>query len=288
MVATAESQAALVQTNLPKLKASQVVVELDRRDTLAAITLAIETIKRRDPEAIVVVTAADSFLEPNTCFGAVFERAHQAGIFESDALCCFGLVPARAETGFGYIHRGEALAQGVSKVHAFKEKPDRATAESYVDSGDYLWNAGSFAWRASAFLGEVERQQPELLAGIQCYLDTDPSQHQERRDIYAGLEKLSVDYGVMEGAREVVVLELDARFEDIGTWDAFVELGQLPPSNAISVDATNCVAIGEEDGSVAFVGVDDVIVVRQGERLLVMKRGAGQSVKRVHQQDRGV
>ncbi|MCK6440296.1 MAG: NTP transferase domain-containing protein, partial [Planctomycetes bacterium] len=280
---TAEQQSATVQAILPKLKATQVLSEPERRDTLAAVTLALETIARDDPQAIVIVTAADSFYSPNECFNEPVKLALDKGVFEEGTLCCFGVRPTRPETGFGYIQQGEHLGPGMYRAKAFIEKPDIELAKAYVASAGYFWNCGSFAWKASGFLTEVKRQQPELLDGVRAYLDA--GNESERRKSYAALPATSVDYGVMEGARHVAVLEVDAAFDDIGTWDALAALGQLDlhRDHALFVDANRCISVSP--GTVAFVGVENLIVVQHGDKTLVMKRGAGNRVKEAHRLD---
>lgn len=276
-IVTAEAQAAVIQTALPGIKATQVIVEPSARDTLAAVTLAMARIAEIDKEAIVVVTAADGHFEPNECFVKPLEAAIHKGILDDSRLCCFGVKPTRPETGFGYIERGS----NPYAVKRFTEKPDDAKAKAFIASDNYLWNVGAFAWRAQAFMAEVERQRPGLVQGIRAYLTEKDAG--KRRALYAALEKTSVDFGVMEGASNLGVIEIDAAFDDIGTWDALSDLGQLKSNNAIQIDANNNAALSRS--KVAFVGVDDLILIEHNGRILVMKRGHGQQVKQAAQLD---
>ena len=276
---TGERQSAILQTNLSTLNPDNLLVEPARRDTLAAVTLAVEAIYRRDPEGIVAVTAADSYLKPSNCFGQPFKAAVDAGAFDDERLFCFVAKPTRPETGYGYVKLAGEIASGVREAERFVEKPDAKTAQSYVDSGEYYWNLGSFAYTAKAFIKSIEKQKPDVLKAIRAFLDTPASDKAARLKAYESAEKISVDFGVMEGASKLGALVAEASFDDIGTWDALAELGELESANTISVDSNNCEA--QSEGTVAFVGCEDIVVVQSGDKTLVMKKGHGHKVREI-------
>jgi len=281
LVVTAERQSARVQTILPELRAQNLLVEPCRRDTMAAVAYGVETIHSRNPDAIAVVTPADVLLNPNDAFAAPLKLALESNLLEG-RLFSFGVKPDSPHTGYGYLEKGEQLADGVYQAKRFVEKPKRETAEEYLASGNFLWNSGSFAWRASDFLALLDEFHPGSLATLREFVATPGAERELRRDRFASMPATSVDYGIMERAPSVGVFELSASFDDIGTWDALERYGHFADGTTLLVDSKDCAA--RTEGRVAFVGCENLIVVQHGDDLLVMHKDHGQRVKEVRRQ----
>ena len=278
---TSESQSAVVQGMLPALRPENIIVEPCRRDTLAATTLGVESVFRRNPKSLVIVTPADVMIEPPDALLRPLESAEAASAFDEGRLYCFAVQPTRPETGFGYVQSDAKIAPGVYRAKRFLEKPDLATAQILVKDPTVMWNTGSFAWRSRDFLAAVEQLEPKLLLALREYLSLLPNQRTRRSEIFGSLRSTSVDYGIMERTPAIGVLKLEATFDDVGTWDALAALGQFKSGAIISVASSNCEA--RTEGTVAFVGCQDLVVVQHGDRLLVLRKGQGQAVKFVTQ-----
>jgi putative transcription antitermination factor YqgF len=290
LVVTGSRQAALVASELPELHAANLLTEPARRDTLAAAVLGTLIAQARHPDAIVVVTPADSLIPQASALAAPLKKALAAGAIGAGRLCAFGCKPLRAETGFGWLEQGDSLARGVFEAKRFTEKPDAATAQAYLRGGQHWWNTGSFAWAAADFLAEARRQNAKLVKAVEEYLKLKSRSPAAAATAWESIAPISLDHGVMEGAECLGLLPLDGSFDDIGTWDSLAERGGLASAingastteqQVLLVDSNNCEARGSD--VVAFVGCSDLVVVREGNRILVMRRGHGQSVKRIRE-----
>ena len=221
---------------------------------------------------------------------AAFQLAVRTAIphAQAGALVTFGIVPTRAETGYGYVRRGLPL-DGAFVLDRFVEKPDAATARAYLDSGEYLWNSGMFLFRADAYLAELERFAPAIR---QCAAD---AVEKARRDLdflrldpsaFAASPSDSIDYAVMEKTGNGVIVPLDAGWNDIGAWDALAALGQADASgntvrgDVLTIDTSDSVVFAA-GRLVATVGVRDLVVVATTDAVLVADRSHAQDVKKV-------
>jgi mannose-1-phosphate guanylyltransferase len=273
-VVTAAPQARHIREALPDLQPANLCVEPDRKDTAAAVALGCKHIAAVDPDARVLVLPADTLLEPeNALADGVRSAAVAPGC--DDAIHVFGVKPARAEGSFGYITLGAELAPGVHTAEGFKEKPGVDRAAEFVRQG-MLWNVGCFLFTLAAFDRELAAHMP----GHSSRLRPATPGAVTRAD-YTGLESISIDFGLIEKVRDLRVVRLEATFDDLGSWDAL--LPRLPESEtrAVSVAGANNRAIGGAE--VAVVGASDLLVVVEGNRVLVMKQGHGQEVKQAAQ-----
>ncbi|MGI3781946.1 MAG: mannose-1-phosphate guanylyltransferase, partial [Janthinobacterium lividum] len=195
LVCTGADYASTVAADLPELPVANILGEPEGRDSLNAVAWPAAVLAGRDPEAVIAVVTADQIMSPVEAFQAALDEAFTVAEESPDALVTFGVVPTSPHTGYGYLQRGEALPghPDVCTVRAFKEKPDRDTAEHYVGSGEYWWNSGMFVWRAATLLRQVETLQPDTYAAV-AKLAGSPEQLGE---IYPMLLKISVDYAVM-------------------------------------------------------------------------------------------
>lgn len=269
----------LLREVLPDLDEEHFMAEPAARGTGPALTWAAHDIHRRDPDAVMVSLHADHRIAPPEAFVETARHTVRAAR-EGGRLFCIGVRPTRPDTGFGYVHLGAELSERVHEVEEFVEKPGRHWARRYVDSGEYLWNTGIFAWRADDFLRVVRDRAPELTAGLDRLEEGDPAGFFERVD------PVSVDVAVMERAPEVGVVEATFQWDDLGVWNA---VGRALPAddagNAAVGDADVVEGSGNivwsEDGRVAVYGVDDLVVVRSGGQTLVTSREKAPELKKL-------
>ena len=259
-VVTSASYLDLIAAELPDLPRENLIGEPMGRDTANAIGLAAQLLKRRDPDATMAIFTADHLIRPQDRFAAAIRAGLDAAERFPQNLVTFGITPASPHTGYGYVRRGEVVAPGIHRAAAFKEKPSRPVAEQYLASGEYLWNSGMFVWRLSAILAELERHLPEntrtlrelVLSSGQL---TSSSAAAAR---FESLRRISIDYGVMEKADSVLLVEMDCEWVDLGSWIAVGATRQA--------DAKGNVAIGPR---VVVVEGSDNILVSEDEHLLV-------------------
>jgi mannose-1-phosphate guanylyltransferase len=281
LVCTGADYADIVATELPELKPANILGEPEGRDSLNAVAWPAAVVAARDSEAVIAVVTSDHLMHPVSAFQSALLEAFEVAESGEDFLVTFGVVPTAPHTGYGYLRRGETLPNhpDVFSVIEFKEKPDRATAEEYLASGEYWWNSGMFVWRARTFLDQLEALQPKTHAAV-LELAAVPYRLSE---IYPELLKISVDYAVMEpvsrgeGSAQVVAVRLPITWHDVGGFAALGE--QLPRDergNAIHgvsvlVDARdNLVINNTEDGRVvAVVGLNDTVIVQTPQITLV-------------------
>jgi mannose-1-phosphate guanylyltransferase len=300
-VVTGAAHAAAIARQLPDVPTVNILAEPSPRDSCAAISLAAAVIARRDPDAIMAAFSADHLIGDEPRFTEVIRQAEAAA--REGYLTTIGIRPAHADVRFGYLRAGDPLssppaaglgAGGARLVAEFREKPSQAVAASYLESGQYLWNAGIFVFAVRVFLSELERQRPALSAGIAAIAaawDTD-----QREDVlttvWPGLEKISVDYGVMEGAAaagKVATVPADVPWSDVGD---FHSLGESLPADesgnlvigkqqVITRDVKDAVIVSTTDRVIAVVGLENVVVVDTPDAVLVCSRERAQEVKQV-------
>lgn len=211
---------------------------------------------------------------------------------ERECLVTFGIVPTGPATGYGYIRRGAALRPGLgtsfARVRGFAEKPTRAAARRYLRSGDYYWNSGIFVWKASVIAEEFRRHMPDLHRGLVEIMGALGTRRAAGviRKVYGGLDRVSIDYGVMEKCRRAVVARADFDWDDAGSWCALERhfpadgKGNVVLGRAAAVDTERCIIVSD-DGIVGCLGVKDLVVVKTPDAVLVCRRGAAQGLKRL-------
>jgi len=258
---------------------AHVVLEPEGRNTAPAIALAAAYCRDKLGSAeseVLFVTPCDHVIRPVDVFAAGVMDAVK--LAENGSIVTFGVKPNAPETGYGYIQAG-AATNGAFAVQSFREKPDLATAEEYLAAGNYFWNSGMFAFTLGRFLQELAAQQPEIAALTAAPVDTVLERFGKMPDI-------SIDYGIMEQAAEVLVIPLTAYWNDIGSWDAIYDvLGKDADGNAvkgdcINIGCTNTLILSHRH-LVAGIGLDDLLVVETADAILVAKKGESQKVKDV-------
>ncbi len=295
-VCTGSKFTAQVLEELPELLKENVLGEPLGRDTANAIGFSAAVLAKRDPNAVMAVVTADHVIEPID----TFEQSLRTGfsVVEKDphALVTFGIIPTHGHIGLGYIHRGEALpVAGAYGVRAFKEKPDKPTADRYVESGQYYWNSGMFIWRADTVLNELKQHLPEGYAGWKTIVDAwdTPQQEAVLAKVYPTLPKISIDYAVMEpasqgkGSAHVATVETNVQWLDVGSWPALAETldnddsdNALDVDTCVLVDSYNNIIVSDDPGHlVTGIGVNDMIIVHTRDATLVCPKTEAQRVK---------
>jgi mannose-1-phosphate guanylyltransferase len=274
-----------------------IILEPVGRNTAPAIALAALTELNNGNDPILLVLAADHVIGNTDEFQRVVKNS--AELAEAGKLVTFGIVPSQAETGYGYIRQGKAVAGTFGfDVAEFVEKPDLDTANSYLESGDYLWNSGMFMFKASRYVEELTKFNPEIVAVCKKALaHTSTDLDFVRVDVteFTQCPDDSIDYAVMEplcraeGSESVVVVPLDAEWNDIGSFSAIWDLkdkdenGNVHQGDVLSHSSTNSLVIAEQK-LVATVGVDNIIVVETKDSILVANKDNVQDVKKIVEQ----
>jgi len=296
---TNSEQALAVGRELHGVPSSHVLAEPVGRNTAAAIGLAAIHLAREYGDALMAVLPADSYIADAPRYR---ELAHVALALARDPnnLVTLGISPTHAETGYGYIERGAPLAiiKGVRAfaVKRFTEKPQESLAQKYVDSGNYLWNAGMFFWRVSTFLEKLRRFLPATHSALQQLAKTIGTPHYAStlRRVYPRLKSISVDYAILEpatrerGSQKVCVIPAKVGWSDIGSWTAVYEL--LAGEHGANVSAGPFFALGASGNYfwspnklVAAVGVRNLVLVETGDAILLCSRDHSQEVGRIVQ-----
>jgi mannose-1-phosphate guanylyltransferase len=273
-VCTAARYADLVRQALPELCGDRLVLEPVARDTANAVGLAAAVVADVDPDAELAVVSADHVIRPVARFAEVLSTAFDAVERRPSALVTLGIRPAYPATGFGYVQRGVATeVPGVAEAASFREKPDLATAEQYLASGDYLWNSGMFVWRAQTVLDALADHLPATREGLRRIVaePPGPARADVLAEVFPTLQKISVDYAVLEPAAaepgRVLVADLDVEWLDVGSWPALASTLPADGDNAahgllVAVDSRgNIVFSDEPEHLVALVGVRNSVVV---------------------------
>lgn len=299
LVLTNERFVSQVHDQLPDLPYDNVVGEPTRKDTAAAVTLAALLCERRlsDGDTVMAVVTADHLIQPVELFHRTLLSAARGARDSGDALYTFGIRPSYPATGYGYLQRGERVLDDEGIEHyrllRFKEKPDLQTAKGYVDSGEYYWNSGMFVWTVEAILAQLRQHLPEHVMHLERAVKHDGSDQWERA-LAAGfepLERISIDFGVMEKANNVRCVASSFGWSDVGGWLALEEfLGRDASGNTsrgelhVEQARNNLVFCEDQDEVVALVGVQGLVVIRAGDRTLVVHRDKTEQIKKLVQQ----
>nr|WP_305955044.1 mannose-1-phosphate guanylyltransferase/mannose-6-phosphate isomerase [Pseudomonas sp. phDV1] len=269
------------------VKNASILLEPVGRNTAPAIALAALNATRNGQDPVMLVLAADHFIANQSTFQEAVKEAEELAL--QDKLVTFGIVPTQPETGYGYIQRGSALPEQGYQVARFVEKPDSATAQGYLDSGDYYWNSGMFMFKASVYLQALQEFRPDILDACKRAFEAG-SQDMDfvRVDAaaFADCPDDSIDYAVMEKTRDAAVIPLDAGWSDIGSWSALWEIGtkdeqgNVCKGDVLNIGSSNSLVYAESK-LVATVGVDNLVVVETKDAVLVAHKDRVQDVKKV-------
>lgn len=301
LVITNAALADLSAGQLPELPAAAIVGEPCKRDTAPCIGLAAFLVSRQDPDATMAVLPADHVIRPDEVFRAALRLAVEIvdgalATPSSPAGCIvtFGIRPTYPAETFGYIERGEHLAGGVLsppvyRVQQFREKPKIDVAREYLASGDYYWNSGIFVWKARTILDALAQYQGEMyehLKRIDDAWETPQRQAVLERE-YAAIRGISIDYAVMEHAREILVVEAPFDWDDVGNWQSLARLrGADAEGNTISakhlgLNTSGCIIRGSDDHLIVTLGLKDCIVVQTPDATLVANKHDEEALRQV-------
>lgn len=285
--------------NLPELPRENLLGEPEGRDTANAVGFGAAILQQKDPNAVMAIVTADHVIEPVEKFQEAIKLAFDLTSQRPEALVTFGIIPNEGHTGLGYIHRGEGVPvhaqRGAWRVLAFKEKPDKATADRYVESGRYYWNSGMFVWRAETVLRELQLHLPEAHRGLMSIAQAwnTPARDSVVQETYPKLPKISIDYAVMEpaslgkGKAQVFTVEMPVNWLDVGSWPALADTLTLDEKEnardcdvCVLIDCDNNIIVSHDpDHLVAAVGVSDMIIVHTRDVTMVCPKRDAQRVK---------
>jgi mannose-1-phosphate guanylyltransferase/mannose-6-phosphate isomerase len=272
-----------VARELPEVPRERILAEPASRNTAPAIGWCLTMMPSEVRDDVVAVLPADHRVGDRARFLQALGVAERAAR-EDGRILTLGVPPTHPETGYGYLALGEVLeaSSGLRRVVRFTEKPDLETAERFVAAGDHLWNAGVFVFRGSRLLAELERLAPALADGLRRIAE-DPD---ERDVLYSALPSLSIDRAVMEKLEDLATVPLDCGWSDLGSWDALAEAlpsdddGNVTRGDVLALDSAGCLLWAGE-GQIAALGLQDLVVVRTGDTVLVAPRSRSQEVRRI-------
>lgn len=290
LVVTGADQVDSLVLQAPELPDENFVLEPMARGTAPAIGLGAFHLQQRDPHGVMVVLTADHFIRDVK----QFQQALRIGarVAEEGHLVTLGIEPTFPSTGFGYIKQGEELndMEGFSiyRTERFTEKPSPETAFHMVESGDYSWNSGMFMWRVDRIMEELAKQMPDLydqLAQIGAVMGT-PAYKPTLERIWPQITPQTIDYGIMEGAEDVVVIPVDIGWSDVGNWTSMQEI--LPATEDdnvvvgehLGIDTHNTIILGGER-LIATIGLEDMIIVDTDDAVLVCPKEREQEVRSI-------
>jgi mannose-1-phosphate guanylyltransferase len=276
-------------STVPGLAPDRLILEPSGRDTLPAVALGCATIAASDPDAVIAVLTADHLIEPVSSFAASVSAGFELAEASADVLVTFGVVPDTAATGFGYLELGAPLTGDARVVSRFREKPELSLARAFLEAGPerYLWNSGMFVWRAATLLAAVDAFAPTTARLVREVVEG-------RVESWQAIEKLSIDYGVMEPASTsadftVAALPMSATWLDVGSWPAYGDAvgrdgaGNAIAGRAIVAQSNGCVvASSDADHLVTLIGCEGLVVVHTPSATLVMPADQAQRVKELH------
>jgi mannose-1-phosphate guanylyltransferase len=281
-VCTTETLAEQVRRELPEVPPEQILCEPAARNTAPAIGWSVRSMPEEARRGVVAVLPADHRVGDAAAFRKTLERAARV-VEQEDPVMTLGVLPRRAETGYGYLELepGER-PDGVRRVRRFVEKPSADAARRFVASGNYLWNAGIFVFRGTTLLEILKRLQPELAAG----LEEIAAAPDRLRELYPRLPTDSIDYAVMEKLAGIVTLPLDCGWSDLGSWEALDEV--LPKDDQANTGRGDRLAVEAHGnllfadvGTIAVLGIEDLVVVRTGDAVLVCPKSRSQEIKKL-------
>lgn len=287
-VITNKIQKPRIKDQLPEIPVENIIDEPFGKNTAPCIGLASGIIQKRCPDAVIVTLPADHLIQDKDEFQDTIIKAVKFAN-DSDGLVTIGIKPTRPETGYGYIQFDEAEERnGIYKVLTFAEKPNLATANRFIKSGDFLWNSGMFIWKVQSILDEIRIYMRDLYDGIkeiQEAVDT-PDFNKVLTTVYGQLKSISIDYGIMEKSRNVYLVPGSFDWNDVGSWEAVYQISEKDEyENAkfgeVYSDKTTKSYIFSPQKFTAVIGVENLIVIDTKDSLLVCNRDNAQDVKQV-------
>jgi len=284
-IVTNKDIGAKILSAIPRLKVDNIIAEPMRKNTAPAIALASLYLKNRDKEAVMAILPADHFIPDKEMFLKILSIAYEYAQ-KKESLITLGIKPTRPETGYGYIEVGKQIAtkNGVSiyEVKSFREKPDQETAKKFLSSGGYLWNSGMFIWHVETILDAFSKFMPELYSKLMKIQNNEL----KVEEFFQEVENISIDFGIMEKAKNIFMIEGDFKWDDIGSWNALERIypkdenKNVVLTKHIGIDTQNCIITGEGK-LIATIGISDLIVVDTKEAILICPKKRAEEVKKI-------
>jgi mannose-1-phosphate guanylyltransferase len=285
-VVTHEEHAALVRQQLPEISESQILAEPMRKNTAACIAYASYRISKINPDAVIVVSPSDHLILKEAEFHDVIKKAADQARSQ-DKLMTLGITPTRPETGYGYIqyHTDKTFAK---KVKTFTEKPELSLAKKFIESGDFVWNSGIFIWGVQAILTELHEHLPEM-AEVFDEIKAKLGTKEEKEAImvaYPQCKSISIDYGIMEKAKNVYVCLGNFTWSDLGSWASIHEISSKDENNnvinanALTYEARNCIVKGSPDKLIVVQGLNGYLVGEFGNVVIVCEKDKEEQFRR--------
>ena len=279
----------LVLEQLPMVKQEQVLLEPAMRNTAPCILYASLKIQKQNPDAVMVVAPSDHWIEDEDEFSRNLQQCFDF-CQKENALMTLGIQPTFPNTGFGYIEFDKSDSNPIKKVNQFREKPDYETAKSFLEAGNFLWNGGIFIWSVKAITEAFEKFQPQMNSlfqlGVESYNTINENQFIDQN--YANAENISIDYAVMEKAKNVYVLPATFDWNDLGTWGQLHEKLDKDENNngvinakVVMENASNNIVRSDANKIIVIDGLHDYIIVDKEGILLIYPKSKEQDIKRI-------
>lgn len=278
----------MILEQLPEISEDQVLLEPFQRNTAPCIAYACYKIASREPDAQIVVSPSDHIVFKGDVFTSIINTALES-ILKDKKLVTVGVKPTRPETGYGYIQFIEDDDSEIKRVKTFTEKPEKQLAQTFIDSGEFVWNAGIFVWSVSAILEAFNKYLPEMdevFSNLMPAYDTKDEQSMVD-EAYAQCKNISIDYGVMEKAKNVFVIMGDFGWSDLGSWQSLYEISEkdenqnMVDANTIIYDSHGCTISGPKDKLIVVSGLDNCLISDHGNAILICNKKRGTELKRI-------
>lgn len=286
IIVTNEAYASLVKEQLPELSKDQILLEPIRRNTAPCIAYACYKIYKKNKEANIVIAPSDHAIFKESLFEEAIKSA-LAAASGSDKLITLGIKPNRPETGYGYIQYHQDTLEPIKKVKTFTEKPQLDLARKFIESGDFVWNAGIFIWSAQAIIQSFNKYMTETAEifeeGMSCYFTDQEDDFIKKA--YSQCKNVSIDYGIMEKAENVFVVLGDFGWSDLGSWNSLHEIKEKDESlnvvdaNALMYDTNNCIIKGPKEKLVVVQGLEGYLVAVCENVVLICKKDEEQKFR---------
>lgn len=287
-VVTSQDYYELVKSQLPDMTDDQILLEPARKNTAPCIAYASYKIARKDPEATMVVTPSDhAILKEKIFIKAINKSLNHA--FREDILITLGIHPNRPETGYGYIQYHIDNGSEFKKVKTFTEKPQLDLAKKFIESGEFVWNAGIFVWNVKSINKAFQEFLPEIAESFESISDSyySPKEKKAIQRAYSHFKIISIDYGVMEKAENVYVLLGDFGWSDLGSWSSLHDIkkkdtnNNVIEANVLLYGTKDSLILGESKKLIVAQGLEDYLVADTGDVLLICKKDIESEMRRI-------
>lgn len=288
LIVTNKKYKMLTQEHLPELPEENILCEPSRNNTAPCVAYTALRLRAMNPNAVFVTAPSDHVILKEDEF---LNRIEQAFSFleTNNGIVTLGIEPTRPDTGYGYIEKGNSI-DDIYEVNAFKEKPNRELAQEYLDSSNYLWNAGIFVWKAEDLIASFEDNAPDIIKVLSEDLTKYNSEEEQNYidRVYPNTPSISVDYAILEKSSEVYVIPADIGWSDLGTWNSLHAYLDKDENETVAlgddthlIEVRNSIVRSKSEKIVVIKGLDDYIVVDESDALLIYPKSDEQEIKKV-------